>query len=72
MQIEYKKINLFDMESLPKESELRFPMTWLLKSMNKKWEKSEKIFNFNDYDQFVCLSEKSFNGGRRSYNCRQK
>ena len=49
MQIENKKINLFDMESLPKESKLSFPMTWLLKSMNKKWEKSGKIFGFDDY-----------------------
>lgn len=49
IQIEYKKINLFDMDSLPKETQLRFPMTWLLKSMNKKWQKSGKVFEFNDY-----------------------
>lgn len=49
IELEYKKINMFDMNSLPKESKLRFPMTFLLKSMNKKWDKTGKIFGFDDY-----------------------
>ncbi len=49
IQLEYNEISLFDMESLPTDSRLKFPMTWLLRTMNKKWKKSGIIFGFDDY-----------------------
>jgi len=48
-KIEHKKLELFNMDNLPKEARLRAPMTWLLKYMNRNWKKTEKIFNFSDY-----------------------
>lgn len=46
---EYKPLKLFSMESLPKESALKFPTTWLMKTMNQKWRKSAAVFNFEDF-----------------------
>lgn len=47
--LEYKKLALFDMSSLPRESRLRFPTTWLLNSLNKKWKTTGKTFKFIEY-----------------------
>jgi hypothetical protein len=49
VKIEHKKLELFNMENLPKEARLRAPTTWLMKYMNRKWEKTGRKFNFNDY-----------------------
>lgn len=48
-KIEYKKLELFDMENLSKETRLRAPTTWLMKHMNKQWKKTGRKFDFNDY-----------------------
>lgn len=48
-KIEYKKLELFSMEKLPKESRLRAPMSWLMKYMNWKWKKEGRKFDFDDY-----------------------
>ncbi|SHO47771.1 condensation domain-containing protein [Anaerocolumna xylanovorans] len=49
VKIEHKKLELFNMENLPKEARLRAPTTWLMKYMNKKWDKTGRKFDFNDY-----------------------
>lgn len=49
VKIEHKKLELFNMENLPKEARLRAPTTWLMKYMNIKWERTGRIFSFNDY-----------------------
>ncbi|MGN6710253.1 hypothetical protein [Anaerocolumna jejuensis] len=49
VKIEYKDLELFNMENLPKEADLRAPMTWLMKYMNRKWKKTGRTFDFNDY-----------------------
>lgn len=46
---DYKELQLYDMTSLPKESKLRFPVSWLLKNMNNKWKKTGKQFGFGDF-----------------------
>ena len=48
-KIENKKLELFHIENLPKEARLKAPITWLIKYMNKKWKKTGKKFDFNDY-----------------------
>jgi hypothetical protein len=48
-KLEYKKLALFDMTRLPRESRLRFPTTWLLNSLNKKWKKTGKTFEIKEY-----------------------
>jgi NRPS condensation-like uncharacterized protein len=47
--IEYKKLELFNMNKLPRKARLRPPITWLIRYMNRQWKKSGKIFSFNDY-----------------------
>jgi hypothetical protein len=44
-----KEIELFNMESLPKEARLRAPTTWLMKYMNRKWRKTGRTFGFQEY-----------------------
>lgn len=49
IEVKDKSIHLYNMENLPRESKLRPPISWLLKSMNRKWKKTGKIFDFNDF-----------------------
>lgn len=46
---EYQKLELFNMDKLPREAGLRFPITWLIEYMNRKWRKTGKSFDFNDF-----------------------
>lgn len=48
-KIEYKKLELYNMDNLPREARLRAPITWLIKYMNKMWKKTGKKFSFNDF-----------------------
>ncbi len=48
-KIENKKLELYNLEKLPKEASLRAPITWLIKHMNKRWKKTGREFDFNDY-----------------------
>ena len=48
-KIEYKKLELYNMDNLPREARLRAPITWLIKHMNRMWKKTGNKFNFNDY-----------------------
>lgn len=48
-KMEYKKLELFNMDSLPREARLRAPVTWLIKYMNKKWRRTGRKFDFHDY-----------------------
>ena len=48
-KIEYKKLELYNMEKLPREARLQPPITWLIKHMNRKWKKTGRKFDFNDY-----------------------
>lgn len=48
-KVEYKKLEFFNMDNLPKKARLRFPITWLIKYMNKKWLRTGRKFDFNDY-----------------------
>ncbi len=48
-KIENKKLELYNMENLPKEASLRAPITWLIKYMNKRWRRTGRKFDFNDY-----------------------
>jgi hypothetical protein len=47
--IEYKKLELFNMEKLPKEARLRAPITWLINHMNRKWKKTGRVFDLREY-----------------------
>lgn len=47
--IEYKKLELFNMDRLPREAKLRPPITWLIRYMNRQWKKSGRTFRFDDY-----------------------
>lgn len=49
VEIEDRKLELLNLEKLPKKTELRAPITWLMKSMNRKWKKTGRKFDFNDY-----------------------
>lgn len=49
VQIQYKKLELFHMEKLPKDARLRAPITCLMKYMNRRWRKTGRLFDFNDY-----------------------
>lgn len=48
--VEYKKLSLIQMDQLPKNTKLRAPTTWLMKYMNRRWRKTGKAFDFNDFD----------------------
>ncbi|BCJ93164.1 hypothetical protein acsn021_07330 [Anaerocolumna cellulosilytica] len=48
-KIEYKKLELYNMDKLPKEASLRAPIAWLIKYMNSKWKKTGRKFDFDDY-----------------------
>ncbi len=48
-KVEYKKLELYDMEKLPREAGLHAPTTWLMKYMNRKWRHTGRKFDFNDY-----------------------
>lgn len=48
-KIEYKKLELYNMEKLPRKARLRAPITWLINYMNRKWRKTGKKFDFADY-----------------------
>lgn len=50
-KIEYKRLQLFDMDKLPKKAKLQAPMTWLMKHMNKKWSRTGRKFDFDEYYQ---------------------
>ncbi len=48
-KVEYKQLELYNMEKLPREARLRAPITWLIKYMNRKWRKTGRKFDFNNY-----------------------
>ncbi|KAB1437467.1 hypothetical protein F7O84_07595 [Candidatus Galacturonibacter soehngenii] len=50
-KIEYKKLQLFDMDALPKKTKLQAPTTWLKKHMNKQWSRTGRKFDFEEYYQ---------------------
>lgn len=50
-KIEYKKLQLFDMDELQKKAKLQAHMTWLMKHMNKQWSHTGRKFNFDEYYQ---------------------
>ena len=50
-KIENKPINLFDMEDLPKESNLGILMRMMLKNMNNNWAKTGKRFTFKEREE---------------------
>ncbi len=49
--LDYKPLNLFSMEDLPKGSELSGPLRLLSRFENRSWRKSGKIFSFADFDR---------------------
>lgn len=48
-KIEHKKLELYNMDNLPRKARLRAPITWLIKYMNRMWKKTGKKFSFNDF-----------------------
>lgn len=49
-----RPIRLFAMSDLPKESELNFGMSMMMKWFNKRWQKTERLF---DQNAFLEMSE---------------
>ena len=50
----YRPLQLFAMTDLPIESKLSLPMKLLLNSMNRKWNKTGKIFGRQDFEQMYA------------------
>lgn len=49
--IEYKTLKLYDRKDLPPESKLNPLMLMMLKNINRKWNKTGKVFVFQEYEK---------------------
>ncbi len=48
-KLTFKPVELFSLDSLPKDSQLSGLMRFMMGRLNKKWRKTGKVFSFDDY-----------------------